>query len=162
MPAKTTYILERLRDKSARTAVLVNEFGTLGIDGETIRAAGGVSVVEMAGGCICCNQRQDMVKSIAEIARDIRPDVLLIEPSGVAETSELLNALSDSSLGGIVRCDGTITIIDATTFLDYSEPGSFGTFFLDQIENADVVLINKVDLVRARRARRDRRKDKRR
>jgi G3E family GTPase len=144
---KTTYILERLRDKSARTAVLVNEFGALGIDGETIRAKGGISVVEMAGGCICCSQRQNLVKSIAEIARDIRPDLLLIEPSGVAETSELLNALSDGSLEGIIRCDGTIAIIDATTFLDYSEPGSFGTFFLDQIENADVVLINKIDLV---------------
>jgi G3E family GTPase len=144
---KTTYILERLRDKSARTAVLVNEFGTLGIDGQTIRAKGGMNVVEMAGGCICCSQRQDLVKCVIEIARDIRPDFLLIEPSGVAEASELLNALSDDSLAGVISCDATITIIDATTFLDYSEPGSFGTFFLDQVENADVVLINKVDLV---------------
>jgi G3E family GTPase len=144
---KTTYILERLRDKSSRTAVLVNEFGTLGIDGQIIRTKGGVDVVEMAGGCICCSQRQGLVKSVTEIARDIRPDVLLIEPSGVAETSELLKALSDDSLGGIISCDATITIIDATTFLDYSAPDSFGTFFLDQVENADVVLINKIDLV---------------
>ena len=144
---KTTYILERLKDRSTRTAVLVNEFGTLGIDGQTIRTRGGIDVVEMAGGCICCSQRQGLVKSVTQIATEIKPDLLLIEPSGVAETSELLSALSDNELANIARCDGTITIIDATTFLDYCEPDSFGTFFLDQIVNADVILINKIDLV---------------
>jgi len=144
---KTTFILERLRDTGGRIAVLVNEFGTLGIDGQTIRTQGGMDVVEMAGGCICCSQRQDLIKTVAEIARDIRPDVIMIEPSGVAETSELLTALFDPSLAGIVRHDATIAIIDAITFLEYSEPGAFGTFFLDQVQSADIILINKIDLV---------------
>ena len=67
---KTTFILERLRDKSVRTVVLVNELGTLGIDGQTIRTKGGVDVVEMAGGCICCSQRQGLVKSVIEMLKE--------------------------------------------------------------------------------------------
>ena len=144
---KTTYILERLKDGSARTAVLVNEFSALGIDGQIIRTRGGMEVVEMAGGCICCSQKEDLVKQVALIAREIRPDVLLIEPSGVAETSELLKALSDEALAETIRCEATITIVDGSTFLDYSGSDSFGTFFLDQVEHADLVLINKIDLM---------------
>ena len=144
---KTTFILEQLQTAGARVAVLVNEFGKLGIDGDLIRLKGGIDVVEMPGGCICCSQKQGLLGSIRSIAREIGPELLLIEPSGVAEISELLQVLSDPALDGVIRIDAVITVLDAETFLEFSEPEAFGLFFLDQVRSADLVLVNKADLV---------------
>jgi G3E family GTPase len=144
---KTTFIMEQLRSSRGRTAVLVNEFGDLGIDGSLIRSRGGIHVVEMPGGCICCSQQEGLVESVRTIAGEIRPDMLLIEPSGVAEASEVIKVLTDEPLLGVIRLDAVITIIDASTFMEFSEPGSFGSFFLDQVTNADLVIVNKTDLV---------------
>ena len=146
---KTTFILEQLKTAGPRVAVLVNEFGKLGIDGDLIRLKGGVEVVEMPGGCICCSQKQGVLESIRSIAGLIGPELLLIEPSGVAEISELLQVLSDPSLQGVIRVDTVITVLDAETFLEYSEPEAFGLFFLDQVRNADLILVNRADLVAA-------------
>jgi len=144
---KTTFILEYLKSAGSNVAVLVNEFGSLGIDGETIQTKGGVDVVEMPGGCVCCSQKQGLIASIKDIADHVMPDLLLVEPSGVAEASELIKALSDKSLDGIIRLDAVVTVIDATTFLEFAEPDAFGLFFLDQVENADMVIVNKIDLI---------------
>jgi G3E family GTPase len=144
---KTTFILEQLKTAGAKVAVLVNEFGRLGIDGDLIRLKGGSDVVEMPGGCICCSQKEGLLGSIRSIAGELRPELLLIEPSGVAEISELLQLLWDPSLEGVIRVDAVITVLDAETFLDFSEPEAFGLFFLDQVRCADLILANKADLV---------------
>jgi G3E family GTPase len=144
---KTTFILEQLKTAGGKVAVLVNEFGKLGIDGALIRHEGGIDVVEMPGGCICCCQKQGLLDSIRSIAGRIGPELLLIEPSGVAEISELLQLLSDRSLEGVIRLDAVITVLDAETFLGFSEPEAFGLFFLDQVRCADLVLVNRADLV---------------
>jgi G3E family GTPase len=144
---KTTFILEQLKTAGAKVAVLVNEFGKLGIDGALIRLKGGIDVVEMPGGCICCSQKQGLLESIRSIAEQIGPELLLIEPSGVAEISELLQVLSDPALEGMIRIDAVITVLDAETFLEFSEPEAFGLFFLDQVRCADLVLVNRTDLV---------------
>jgi len=143
---KTTFILEQLKTAGAKVAVLVNEFGQLGIDGALIRLKGGIDVVEMPGGCICCSQKQGLLESIRSIAGQIGPELLLIEPSGVAEISELLQVLADPSLEGLIRVDAVITVLDAQTFLEFSEPEAFGLFFLDQVRCADLVLVNRADL----------------
>ena len=144
---KTTFILDQLQRKGARIAVLVNEFGELGIDGALIREKGGIGVVEMPGGCICCSQKQGVAESIQQIASKLQPELLLIEPSGIAETSELLGVLTAPSLSQVIRLDTAIAILDAETFLEYSEQDVFGSFFLDQIVQANLVLVNKTDLV---------------
>ena len=146
---KTSFVLERLKSKGTRIAVLVNEFGELGIDGALIREQGGIEVVEMPGGCICCSQKEGVAESIRSIALQLRPELLLIEPSGIAETSELLGVLTEPSLLPLIRLDASIVLLDAETFLEYAEPDVFGTFFLDQIAHADLVLVNKADLVGA-------------
>jgi MtaA/CmuA family methyltransferase len=146
---KTTFILELLKSTQGRTAVLVNEFGTLGIDGSLIRSSGGIDIVELTGGCICCSQQAELVESIRTIAEEVRPDTLLIEPSGVAETSEILKVLANVTLARVIRLETVVTVIDATSFLEFSEPEAFGSFFLDQVTNADLVLLNKTDLVSA-------------
>lgn len=146
---KTTFITEQLQGNGKKVAVLVNEFGRLGIDGELIRLRGGIEVVEIPGGCICCSQREGVVASIHRIVEEIAPELLLIEPSGVAEISELLQVLTDRSLAGVIELSAVVTVIDADTFLEFSEPEAFGLFFLDQVRCADLVLINKCDLVTA-------------
>ncbi len=128
-------------------AVLVNEFGVLGIDGSLIRSTGGVHVVEIPGGCICCSQQAGLVESIRTIAEEIQPDVLLIEPSGIAEASEVIKVLEDEALSDVIRLDAVIAIVDASTFLEFSDPEAFGAFFLDQVTNADLIVVNKTDLV---------------
>lgn len=142
---KTTFILEQLKRVDANIAVLVNEFGALGIDGEIIRIKGGVDVVEMPGGCICCSRKTDFAAGVKAIVENKKPDLLLIEPSGVAEISTLLKELSDESLNEIIEFDATITVVDATTFEQFFE--GFGDFFKNQIKCADFVIINKRDLV---------------
>src|SRR6266567_3784969 len=144
---KTTFILEQLKNTGSRVAVLVNEFGELGIDGALIRSRSGFDVVEMPGGCICCSQRDGLAESIRRIAVEMEPELLLIEPSGIAEISEVLKVLAGPSLAGVIRLDAALTVIDAETFLEFSEPDGFGTFFLDQVVNADLILVNKIDLV---------------
>ena len=143
---KTTFILEQLNRNGARVAVLVNEFGELGIDGALIRARGGIDVVEMPGGCICCSQKEGLAESVRQIAEKLKPELLIIEPSGIAESSEVIGVLTSPPLDGVIRLDAAITVIDAETFLEFSTPDAFGTFFLDQIMNADLILVNKIDL----------------
>jgi len=128
-------------------AVLVNEFGKLGIDGALIRLQGGIEVIELPGGCICCSQKEGLLESVRSVARQVAPELLLIEPSGVAEISELLQLLSDPSLAGVIRLDTVITVLDCETFLEYAEPDAFGLFFLDQVRCADLILANRADLV---------------
>lgn len=144
---KTTFVLDQVSRPGQRTAVLVNDFGELGVDGELIRTRGGIDVLELPGGCICCTQRSGLLKSVQQVAAQLAPDLLIIEPSGVAETSELLQVLSDPALDGVIALEAVITILDAVTFLEFSEPEAFGLFFLDQVRSADLILINKADLV---------------
>jgi G3E family GTPase len=144
---KTTFILDQLKRAGSKVVVLVNEFGKLGIDGELVRIRGGVDVVELPGGCVCCSQKEGLAASIRTISEEIRPELLLIEPSGIAEASEVLKVLAAGTSAGMIRLGAVITIVDAETFLEYSEPEAFGPFFLDQMENADIVVVNKTDLV---------------
>jgi G3E family GTPase len=144
---KTTFILEQVKRSGARVAVLVNEFGELGMDGTLIRSRGGIDVVEMPGGCICCTQKDGLAESVQRIASQLRPELLLIEPSGIAESSEVLKILTAMTLDGVIRLEAAIAVIDAETFLEFSAPDAFGPFFLDQVVNADLILVNKSDLV---------------
>jgi G3E family GTPase len=143
---KTTFIRDQLHDNRHRTVVLVNEFGALALDGAVMQEIDGLQVVEMAGGCICCSQKLQLAEEITNIVNRFQPQRLFIEPSGVAEASEVIGILADLSKKKLIQFEGVIAIVDAETFIEYSEPDAFGTFFLDQVCNADMVLINKVDL----------------
>lgn len=147
---KTTFLRAQLQNSRERTVVLVNEFGELGLDGGSLREVGdlgGLEVVEMAGGCICCSQKLVMADTVLQLTETLRPERLFIEPSGIAEASEIIRIIESQALQQVVRLDCVITIVDAETFLDYGQPDAFGTFFLDQVGNGDLILVNKEDLV---------------
>jgi G3E family GTPase len=138
---KTTFIGHFVRNIKGKAVVLVNDFGKAGIDGE-IFSAGGVESIELPSGCVCCTLKFDLITTIEKIVANLAPEHLLIEPSGIASPSGILEALDALGLSPVT----VVGIVDATEFMDYSDPEMFGRFFEDQLINSDVVLVNKTDL----------------
>lgn len=138
---KTTYVQNTLKYATAKTVVLVNDFGKLGIDGEIISSAG-IDTIELPSGCVCCTLKFDLITTIQMIKQKYDPEELIVEPSGVATVSGILEALELAKIDQI----SIIGIIDTTEFLELYESGAFGSFFEDQIRNSDVILLNKIDL----------------
>jgi G3E family GTPase len=139
---KTTFIRNFVKPGSAKTVVLVNDFGAAGIDGE-IFSAGGIESVELPSGCVCCTLKFDLITTIERITRQFAPEHLVIEPSGVASPSGVLEALESAGIEAVT----VVSIIDAVEFAELFESGMYGRFFEDQICLADMVLVNKTDLV---------------
>jgi len=139
---KTTFIKNYVKDSEEKVVVLVNDFGQAGIDGE-IFSAGGIEAIELPSGCICCTLKFDLMTTLRKIRDTLTPDHLMIEPSGVASPSCVLESLD--ALG--MKPFSVIGIVDATEFVEFHESGMYGAFFEDQIVNSDVVLVNKTDLV---------------
>jgi G3E family GTPase len=142
---KTTCILGLIAadPEPKRLAVLVNEFGEVGIDGMLL--SGTTDVVELSSGCICCTLRLDFRTQIMEIAQQWKPRRLLVEPTGVATVAQLLRALQHPDLSPHVTGVRVIVIVDAVTFSERLRESP--AFFTSQVAQADVLLLNKTDLV---------------
>ncbi|MCL5022206.1 MAG: GTP-binding protein [Nitrospirae bacterium] len=138
---KTTFIRQFLKNSREKTVVLVNDFGEVGIDGE-IYSSSGIESIELPSGCVCCTLKFDLMTTLQKIAATLSPEHLVIEPSGVASPSGVLEALDALKIRPVT----VVGIIDATEFIDFYESRMYGTFFEDQIANSDVILVNKADL----------------
>jgi len=138
---KTTFIQGFLRGSSERTVVLVNDFGKAGIDGD-IFSADGIESIELPSGCVCCTLKFDLITTIEKILARHAPQHLVIEPSGVASPSGVVEALEVLA----IRPFTVVGIVDAAEFLDLHEAQVFGKFFEDQIAQSDIILVNKCDL----------------
>ena len=138
---KTTFIQNFLRDNKEKAVVLVNDFGKAGIDGE-IFSMSDIESIELPSGCICCTLKTDLITTIEKIIKNLAPEHLLIEPSGVASPSGVLEALDLLKITPVM----VIGIVDATEFIELYEAEIYGSFFLDQVANSDVIFINKADL----------------
>ena len=139
---KTTFIQHIVQDISEKVVVLVNDFGKAGIDGEILSAAG-IESIELPSGCVCCTLKVNLITTIRKIMEDHAPDHLLIEPSGVASPSGVLEALDMLKISPVT----VIGIVDATEFLELHEAKIYGDFFEDQVMNSEIILVNKTDLV---------------
>jgi G3E family GTPase len=138
---KTTFITNFVQGAKEKTVVLVNDFGKAGIDGE-IFSAGGIESVELPSGCVCCTLKFDLITTIQRIMKQFSPEHLLIEPSGVASPSGVLEALESAGVGRTT----VVGIVDAVEFVELYGSGMYGSFFEDQIVNSDMILVNKIDL----------------
>ncbi len=138
---KTSFIQDQLKGQDGKTVVLVNDFGQTGIDGE-ILSAGGMEVMELPSGCVCCTLKFDLITTIEKILREWNPEHLLIEPSGIASPSGVVEALDTLHLQPVT----VVGIIDVTEFLEAHASEMYGTFFLDQVTTSDLLVINKIDL----------------
>ena len=127
-----------------RLAVIVNEFRPLGIDAALIANANG-SVIELANGCICCATQGDLYRSLQRLLEtkgDL--DGVLIEASGLADPGPVVQTLTMFRFAREIRLDGVVTVIDAENF-DRNLESAEAAFH--QITAADILLINKIDLV---------------
>ncbi len=144
---KTTLLKNLVRESGPDTAILVNEFGELGIDGTLVSEGNNLNVVEMPSGCICCSLRESLVDAVREIMENFNPGQLIIEPSGIASPSSILLGLKGADFAEKLEFAPVIGVIDMTFFIEIIREDDIGNFFLDQLKNSDIVLLNKADLV---------------
>jgi G3E family GTPase len=138
---KTTFISNYLRERREKVVVLVNDFGKLGIDGEII-SSDGYECIELPSGCVCCTLKYDFVTTIGKVRNELSPEHLIIEPSGVASPSAVIEALELSGIRNV----SVVLVVDINEFLEVHEAEMYGRFFEDQVRYADLVLLNKADL----------------
>lgn len=140
---KTTTILELLKQKpdDQHWAVLVNEFGEIGIDGAMLTDQGAM-IKEVPGGCMCCSAGLPMSVGINALLRQ-RPDRLLIEPTGLGHPKEILAELLSDQYANYIEVNATIALVDPRNLSD--EKYTSNPNFRDQLACADVVIGNKVD-----------------
>lgn len=125
------------------TVVVVNEFGDVGIDGALLKNSGS-EVVELNSGCICCTLAADLKQSLDLIWKEFRPVRILIESSGVADPTAVSSVLSRSSIKKYMTLEKIIAVLDADI---WAAREAFGPLFFNQLEMAQLILLNKVDLL---------------
>ncbi|MDO5657120.1 MAG: cobalamin biosynthesis protein CobW [Paracoccus sp. (in: a-proteobacteria)] len=169
---KTTLISHLMRHAGGRRlAVIVNEFGSVGVDGEMLRSCAipdcpEENIVELANGCICCTVADDFIPTVEALLKlDPRPDHILIETSGLALPKPLLRAFDWPAIRSRITVDGVVALADAEAVaagrfapdvaavdaqraaddsLDHETP--LAEVFEDQIACADLVILTKPDL----------------
>jgi len=172
---KTTLLNHVLGNREGlRVAVIVNDMSEINIDAALVRGGEAAlsrteeRLVEMTNGCICCTLRDDLLEEIDRLAREDRFDYLLIESSGISEPVPVAATFAfarddGATLGEIARLDTMVTVVDAANFLpeltsgdELAERGldqyedderTVSDLLMDQIEFADVIILNKLDLV---------------
>jgi len=149
---KTTAIRYLLKTKpsSEKWAVLVNEFGEVGLDASLLASESGaqqedgVFIREVPGGCMCCASGLPMQVALNQLISHSKPDRLIIEPTGLGHPQEVLNALQHSSYQGVLDINATLALIDARKISNarYTEH----EIFKQQLQIADIIIANKSDL----------------
>ena len=142
---KTTLLKKILTWESdlSQTVVIVNEFGDVGIDGSLLKSVGS-DVVELTGGCICCTMKVDLTQTLKKIRREFNPRKIFIESTGVADPFMITDAFDDEELRDQMKVSKVITVLDIELWegRDY-----FGPIFFNQLKLADLILLNKIDIV---------------
>ena len=174
---KTTLVRNLLATANGkRIALIINEFGDLGVDGDVLAGCGDETcteddIVELTNGCICCTVADDFIPTITKLMEsDRRPDHIVIETSGLALPQPLVNAFNWPEIREQVTVDGVVTVVDSAAVadgrfahdhhavqeqresdesLDHESP--LEELFEDQITCADMIVLNKTDLVPAER-----------
>ena len=170
---KTTLVRNLLATANGkRIALIINEFGDLGVDGDVLAGCGDETcteddIVELTNGCICCTVADDFVPTMTKLLEsDRRPDHIVIETSGLALPQPLVNAFNWPEIREQVTVDGVVTVVDSAAVakgqfahdhdaihaqrqadenLDHESP--LEELFEDQITCADMIVLNKTDLV---------------
>jgi cobalamin biosynthesis protein CobW len=170
---KTTMIRNILENADGRRiALIINEFGDLGVDGDVLKGCGAEAcseddIIELTNGCICCTVADDFIPTMTKLLeRENRPDHIVIETSGLALPQPLIAAFNWPNIRSEVTVDGVITVVDSAAVaagrfaddhdkvdamrakddnLDHESP--IEELFEDQLTAADLIVLNKTDLL---------------
>jgi len=143
---KTTailHLLERLGEKE-QIVVLINEWGQIGLDADVIGSEHPtLAVREISGGCICCTAGAALHQTMTDILRDLKPDRIIIEPSGVAKPGEIMDCLQSPDLADQLDIRPVIGLVDPVRFL---QPAMMKMpIYRDQVDAASILVANRCD-----------------
>lgn len=144
---KTTLLNTILNgDHGLRIAVLVNDFGKINIDSQLVVDVDADDTIELSNGCICCTIRGDLLKAMIDVTRRPQPpEYIIIEASGVSDPLEISLTFRRPELASHVAIDAVLTVIDAEQILTLEKQSE--ALAVLQVGAADIVILNKVDLV---------------
>jgi G3E family GTPase len=146
---KTTLVLSvigRIIERTGKKVVIiVNDFGKVGIDSKVMTKYG-LQVTELASGCICCTLGPDLLSTVADIEANIDPDLIVIEPTGVADPEAIVDCMQHYQ-GKKLRSIRAAVVVDASRFQVLMK--AMGRPLTAQVRAADLILINKMDTVDA-------------
>jgi G3E family GTPase len=138
---KTTLLRHVLATQPGKIAIVMNEFGEIAIDTKVIKGKN-VRIAELGGGCVCCSLLGEFEAAVNEIIEKIAPERIVVETTGLAEPEALVFNIQEALPQ--CRLDGVVSVIDADMLVRFPELGH--TIRL-QIEGADILLLNKIDLI---------------
>ena len=138
---KTTLIKEMANKTKRDFVVMENEYGDVDIDSNMLKDEG-MNIWELTEGCVCCSMKQDFATSILTIANSLDPEYLIVEPTGVAKLSNIINNIKQIEYDRIVLLK-PITIIDGNAFDSFVN--SYDDIYVDQILNTSKIIISKME-----------------
>lgn len=144
---KTTLVLSVIGSLIERTdrkiVVIVNDFGTVGIDG-SLMTKYGLEVMELASGCVCCTLGPDLLQTVKDIEEKLGPDMIVVEPTGVADPQAIIRVLEHYKPSGSLRFQSAV-VVDASRFDVILK--ALGPPMTAQVRAADIIVLNKMDTV---------------
>ncbi len=147
---KTTLLLRVSRalaeGKGLKVAMIVNEIGEIPVDGKVMEESG-MKVMDIGGGCICCEVAGTFAKTIGQLYKEFGPDIVLVEPTGVAIPHQVKAAAAMGGRFAKVEIGPVIVLFDATRPDELLDMELMGRLVTSQLADADIVAISKVDAV---------------
>lgn len=141
-----TMLIKKFLSENAynkNTVIIENEFGEVSIDGEILRESN-IGVKEINSGCICCQVSGKFDDAVLEVINTYKPEQIIIEPSGVAKLSEVLNILTNIKFSHMIEIRNVFTLIDILNYEKYVN--NFKEFYVNQIKNADTIVLSRTQL----------------
>jgi G3E family GTPase len=147
---KTTLVRRLLeaRAGSQPMAVIVNEFGDVGVDGAILEGRD-VDMIQLTSGCLCCTLKGSLLNAIEELRDKAGIEHTVIEATGLAHPEEMIESFSEPVIRSTIAIGPFVTVVDAAKFLLLRD--MLGEFYISQIAYAEIILLNKVDLISGER-----------